>query len=177
MDTEVYDILIKIYEGCGAQIFGQICQDLLVLSIVETGCNPESIEVHNIEGVDIVIDDSNFGKYAIEVKTTKGNTVNFGRKDCEGLRKYSENKYEVILAVLKIDLQKEWIFADASRKKIKSNLQVNALYTSDKYKEFAKKVNQNFERLVKENYKGILEKGEMYLREKLKEKRIKYSGQ
>jgi Holliday junction resolvase len=177
MNTDIYYKLIEIHKKWGDKIVGQLCQDLLAISIVEMGCNPASIEVHNIEGVDIVIDDTNFGKYAIEVKTTSGETINFGEKDYKGLTKYSENDYETILAVLKIDLQKEWILADASRRTQKYNLKVNALYTADKYKELAKKINENFEKLVKENYKEILESGEKYLREKLKDKKIKYSGE
>jgi Holliday junction resolvase len=176
MNTDVYYKLVKIHKKWKEKIFGQICQDLLALSFAEMGCNPTSIEVHKIEGMDIVIDDTNFGKYAIEVKTTCGETINFGEKDYKGLTKYSENGYETILAVLKIDLQKEWILADVSRKAQKSNLKVNALSTADKYKELAKSVNGNFENLVKENYNGILESGENYLREKLEEKKIRYTG-
>ena len=177
MDTDVYYKLKNIHNKWREKIFGQICQNLLALSIAETDCNPASIEVHNIEGVDIVIDDNTLGKYAIEVKTTCGETINFGEKDYKGLTKYSENNYETILAVLRIDLQKEWILADVSGKAQKSNLKVNALYTADKYKELAKRVNENFEKLVKENYKEILESGEKYLREKLKGEKIKYSGE
>jgi len=175
LNTEVFRKLKNIHNRWGEKIFGQICQDLLALSIAEMDCNPASIEVHNIEGVDIVIDDTNFGKYAIEVKTTSGSgkTINFGEKDYKGLTKYSENGYETILAVLKIDLQKEWILANVSRKAQKYNLKVNALYTADKYKELAKMINENFEKLVKENCKEILESGEKYLREKLREKNIK----
>jgi Holliday junction resolvase len=177
LNTDVYYKLKNIHEKWREKKFGQICQDLLALSFAEMGCNPASIEVHNIEGIDIVIDDTNFGKYAIEVKTTSGETINFVEKDYKGLTKYSENDYETILAVLKIDLQKEWILADVSRKAQKYNLKVNALYTADKYKELAKRVNENFEKLVKENYKEILESGEKYLREKLKGKKIKCSGE
>jgi Holliday junction resolvase len=176
MNTDVYHKLVKIHKKWKEKIFGQICQDLLALSFAEMGCNPASIEVHNIEGVDIVIDDTNFGKYAIEVKTTCGETINLGEKDYKGLTKYSENGYETILAVLKIDLQKKWILANVSRKAQKYNLKVNELYTAKKYEELAKSVNGNFENLVKENYNGILESGENYLRKKLKEKEIKYSG-
>ena len=167
MDTDVFYKLIEIHKKWKEKIFGQICQDLLALSIVEAGCNPTNIEVHNVEGIDIVIDDNNFGKYAIEVKTTCGETINFSKKDYEGLEKYSQKNYETILAVLKIDLFKDWIFTDASKKRQKYSLKVNALYTADKYKE----------KLIKENYKEILEKGEKYLKEKLKEKKIKYSGE
>jgi Holliday junction resolvase len=176
MNTDVYHKLVKIHEKWKEKIFGQICQNLLALSFAEMVCNPASIEVHNIEGVDIVINDEKFGKYAIEVKTTSGETINFGEKDYKGLTKYSENGYKTILAVLKIDLQKEWILADVSRRAQKSNRKVNELRPADKHKELAKSVNGNFEKLVKENYNGILESGENYLREKLKEKKIKYSG-
>jgi len=176
LNTDVHYKLENIHNTWKDKIFGQICQDLLTLSFAEMGCNPASIEVHNIEGVDIVIDDTNFGKYAIEVKTTSGKTINFGEKDYKGLKKYAENNYSIILAVLKMDLHSEWILADVSGRAQNSNLKVNALYTEDKYKELAERVNKNFEKLAKENYEGILESGEKYLKEKLKEKEIRYSG-
>jgi hypothetical protein len=87
LNTDVYYKLKNIHKKWRGPTFGQICQNLLALSFAEIGCNPASIEVHNIEGVDIVIDDTNFGKYAIEVKTTSRDTINFGEKDYNGLKK------------------------------------------------------------------------------------------
>lgn len=176
MNTDVYYKLENIHTKWQEKTFGQICQDLLALSIAEIGCNPSSIEVHNIEGVDIVIDDTNFGKYAIEVKTTSKDTINFGEKDYNGLKKFSQKGYISILAVLKLNIMKEWIFVNAKKLKPKSNLSVNSLYTDETFIEKCKSINENFEKLVKENYERILEEGEKFLIEKLKEKKIKYSG-
>jgi Holliday junction resolvase len=176
MNIDVYYKLEDILNKWGGKIFGQICQDLLALSFAEMGCNPASIEVHNIEGVDIVIDDTNFGKYAIEVKTTSKDTINFGEKDHNGLKKFSQRGYISILAVLRLDIMKEWIFANAKKLKPKSNLSVNSLYTDEAFMKKCNSINENFEKLVKENYEGIFKKGEKYLKEKLKEKNIKYSG-
>jgi Holliday junction resolvase len=176
LNTDVYYKLKNIHKKWREKTFGQICQDLLALSIAEMGCNPASIEVHNIEGVDIVIDDTNFGKYAIEVKTTSKDTINFGEKDHNGLKKFSQRGYISILAVLRLDIMKEWIFANAKKLKPKSNLSVNSLYTDEAFMKKCNSINENFEKLVKENYREILESGEKYLREKLKGKKIKYSG-
>jgi predicted NodU family carbamoyl transferase len=176
METDVYNKLNEIRKRLGSQKFGQICQDLLALSIAEAGLNTVSVEVNNIEGMDIIIDDNNFGRYAIEVKITSGETIKLGEKDYNGFKKYGENKYNTILAVLKIDLHEEWILADVSKRRRKYNLKVNELYTKDEYKELANEINKNFGKLVKENYEGILKEGMEYLKRKLKEKNIKYSG-
>jgi Holliday junction resolvase len=177
LNTDVYYKLKNIHKKWRGPTFGQICQNLLALSFAEIGCNPASIEVHNIEGVDIVIDDTNFGKYAIEVKTTSRDTINFGEKDYNGLKKFSQKGYISILAVLKLDMMKEWIFANAKKLKPKSNLSVNSLYTDEAFMKKRNSINENFEKLVKENYEGILEEGGKFLIEKLKEKKIKYSGE
>jgi hypothetical protein len=71
---------------------------------------------------------------------------------------------------------KEWIFANAKKLKPKSNLSINSLYTDEAFMKKCNSINENFEKLVKENYREILESGEKYLREKLKGKKIKYSG-
>lgn len=173
MDTDVYYLLSEIKNKFRERIFGQICQDLLALAL-----EPffhENIEVRNIEGVDIIINDEK-QKYAIEVKTTSGGTINLAVKDCEGLKKFQAQGYEPILAALKWEMGAEWIFYDAQRLKPKSNLAVNGLYTADKYKKMAAAVQQHFEEEVKANYSGILTEGLEYLTNKLKEKNLKYSG-
>jgi len=177
METEVYYKLTDIRTRWGERILGQICQDLLALSFVRIGCKPESISVHNIEGIDIVIDDMDFGRYAIEVKTTSNDEVRLENKDYEGLRRYQQNNYKTILAVLKIELFKDWILADGSRFTGFCSLQVNGLYTPEEYKDIAQRINKAFEELVKTYGNGILYGGQEYLKEMLRKEGIKYSGE
>lgn len=86
MKTDTYDMLKEISEKHGPQEFGGICQDLFALSFFEI-TKSTKLEVNDVEGIDIVLEDSNLGKYAIEVKTTTKDTVNFKQKDHKGLKK------------------------------------------------------------------------------------------
>ncbi|MEM3986896.1 MAG: hypothetical protein QXR39_08985 [Candidatus Methanomethylicia archaeon] len=166
----------KIYEQIGATQFGQICQDLITLSFCELGCKPRNIEINNVEGVDIIINDPDFGKYAVEVKTTLGNFIQVGRKDYNGLTKYSENNYHSLLAVLKLDLYGEWIFYDAKKLKGPGTISVKIIYTPDNLKELSKKINEKFEDIVNEHNKKIFENKQRYTQELLRQKGIKYTG-
>lgn len=181
MKIEICNKIRKLAKKYKEQEFGQILQDLQGLVLVELGCNPEKFELYNVEGIDIVIDDESFGKYAIEVKTTSGTSINVGKKDYDGLRKFSNNGYFSILAVLKYskdsNLCGEWIlynFKNLSGPK--SNLSVNSLFTHDKLKDFANKINEKFEELVEKWYQEIAKDGVSWLREKLKKEGVKYSG-
>jgi Holliday junction resolvase len=176
METGVYFKLVDLRNRYGEQVLGQICQDLLALSFVKIGCNPASISVHNIEGVDIIFDDNNFGKYAIEVKTTSNDEITFGKKDYDGLRKYLHNDYKPILAILKIGYFKDWVFIEGERLPRPCTLNVNGLYTSEEYKGLAEKINKAFEELVLCYGREILNKGQGFLKEKLKNEGIRYSG-
>jgi len=176
MRGEVYYKLVDIRNRYGEQVLGQICQDLLAMSFVEIGCRPEGISVHNIEGVDIIIDDDNFGRYAVEVKTTSGTKVTLGEKDHDGLKKYSNNNYRPLLAILKIELLRDWIFVDGNRLNGSGILYVDRLYTDARYKGIAEKINRAFENLLIRQYHEILNRGQSYLKEKLRDEGIRYSG-
>lgn len=88
MDIEVYNKLKEIQKEYTGQIFGQICQNLLALAFAEK-FSPENVEVSNVEGIDIIINDKN-NMYAIEVKTTSGEKIKFKKKDFDG-SKYLTN--------------------------------------------------------------------------------------
>jgi DNA repair exonuclease SbcCD ATPase subunit len=98
--------------------------------------------------------------------------INNAKIKGETLQKEIENISKQIKA--KIQVWEEQI--REKKKEPKSNLKVNTLYTADKYKELAKKINENFKELVKKDYKGILAEGEEYLKKKLKGLNIKYAG-
>lgn len=174
MDTDVFYKLVEIKKRYKAQGLGQICQNLLALALKKKFPNA-TIEVKNVEGVDIIID-ANDNKYAVEVKTTSGDNVNFEEKDFRGLQTHRERGYKPILAVLKIDMSKEWIFCEAKSLKPKTTLSVNTLYTDDEFKELVKDVHIFFEKILKNHYKNIMQKGPEALLCELKKEGLKYSG-
>jgi len=175
VDTDTYNNLTKIKNERKEKVFGQICQNFLALALSYI-FPPEKIEVRNVEGVDIVIDDQT-NKYAIEVKTTSKNAINFSKKDYKGLQNYRCRNYKAILAVLKLDMHSEWIFKSADKLNSSGSKQVGELYTDEEYKDLARKVQEKFEEIVNKNSLNILSNGENYLIRLLKEKGLKYSGE
>jgi Holliday junction resolvase len=168
-----FEKLKEILDKFGSKETGQICQNLLALCFVDIGVLPSCIDVRNHEGIDIIIDDQNFGKIAIEVKTTSGSIINLGNKDYEGLDKYRKNGYIAVFAILKIDRYGEWIFYEPWRK-VKS-LSVGQIYNSGKFK-FAEMLNDSFEKLLNDLFDDIMNFGCKFLDKKLKEMGLKYSG-
>jgi len=173
MDTDVYYKLQQMKQKYGESRLGQICQNLLALSLSEI-LKPQNIEVRNVEGMDIVIENP---KYAIEVKTTSKSAVNFAEKDFKGLKDYKNRRYESLLAVLKLDMHKEWMFISTERLRHSGSYSIGRLFTDDKYKDFASQVQKCFEDIVKRYSERILSEGERFLKELLKEKGLKYSGE
>ncbi|MHA2621513.1 MAG: hypothetical protein V2G42_07735 [bacterium JZ-2024 1] len=176
MRTETYIALSKMLEKYSENQLGKILQSLLGLSLYETlNCPPECITLNLVEGVDIIVECKDF-KYAIEVKTTKGRRINIGEKDFEGLKKYKENSYTPLMAILKIDLHSQWLFINPERLERKFFWNINEVYTDDIYKNVSEKVNGAFEELVLKHSQEIQDNGSNYLLEILKEKKIRCSG-
>jgi Holliday junction resolvase len=179
MRYETVKKLKKLKEKFNPKELGQIFQDLLAIAFSKIGIPEENIDVSNVEGVDIIIDNENFGKYAIEVKTTSTDYINFGQKDLEGLKKYQNNGYKSYLAAFKLkDLDfAKWIFMSINNLPFKkSNLSVNSLFTSDDFKEEAKKLNEEFENLLNDYADEILKNGLKYLTDEIKRRGLKCSG-
>ncbi len=170
MKTDVYNKLKNIVEKHKPSEFGGICQDLLALSFAESKW--DKLEVHDVEGIDILYD-GELGKFAIEVKTTTKKEISVGEKDCQGLKRMKKEGYIPILAVLRLDMFNDWIFYKAEKLKPASNLSVNIIYTHDELKEVAKKINENFENLVMKHYKELYDKGRRYIISELKKEGIK----
>jgi len=173
MDTDVYYLLKDIKEKYGARRFGHICQNLLALALNEI-FKTKDMEVRNVEGVDIVIENP---KYAIEVKTTSKSKINFAKKDFEGLEDYKNRGYESFLAVLSINMNAEWMFISVERLRHSGSYSIGRFYTDNKYKKFASQAQKYFEDIVKKYYERISSEGERVLIESLREKGLKYSGE
>lgn len=91
MKTETYDKLKKLYDKYNAQEFGKICQKLLALSFCNAGYG--HIVERGVQGVDVDAVKENGERYAIEVKTSKYDTINFQKKM---LKVYKKGRLMVI---------------------------------------------------------------------------------
>jgi hypothetical protein len=91
--------------------FGKICQGLAALAFRATGFT--HVVCRLSEGVDIDLD-GQFGKFAVEVKTTHGEEIELAPKDISGLAARKHDGYEPLVAALRIGFLADWVLARAS---------------------------------------------------------------
>lgn len=175
MKTEVIELLEKLYKRYSSKHqFGKICQMILVLAISDSNKFRVN-EVRLVEGVDIDIEDeSKKEKFAIEVKTTKSSKLSLRKKDIDSLRKRLESdNYQPVLAVLRIVTFSDWLFVKANSLR-SGNVLIDSLRPY-RIKELEDKFKPQFEHTVKSEFRNIMQKGQRYLLNKLKENGIKVS--
>ena len=111
MEPHTFLLLKELQESPISSDFGKICQSLLALALRENGF--DHVVNRLVEGVDIDAS-GNLGQFAIEAKTTEGQEVLVGEKDLKGWEDRSQDKYEPVLAALRISLLSNWVLCDAS---------------------------------------------------------------
>lgn len=90
--------------------FGKLCQILAALAFRAAGFTHVVCRIS--EGVDIDLD-GQLGKYAVEVKTTRGEEIDVAEKDVSGLAKRKHDGYKPLIAALRIGFLSDWVLADA----------------------------------------------------------------
>ncbi|MEM4605941.1 MAG: hypothetical protein QW103_02820 [Candidatus Pacearchaeota archaeon] len=174
MQTETYNFLREISKNFSE--VGKVLQCLLGLAFYKAleKCNPYSISINLVEGVDINIECESF-KYAVEVKITQGDHISLKKKDFEGLKKFKEKGYLTLIGILRLDLHSEWIFVHPEKfAKRKYTWKINELYTEDFFKELGKKINDLFESLILNYASQVKEKGLRGVLAILKKENIRY---
>jgi Holliday junction resolvase len=166
MNTETYERLKKLYDEYGPQEFGKLCQKFLALAFQAAGYT--HIIERGVQGVDIDAANAKGEKYAVEVKTTATKTVVFDEKDVTGLEKRKEDGYQPVVAVLRLDRFSNWLFAKADA--IKAGTIIIDSLRSYRHRELESCVCPVFEKAVKDNFKGALEEGQMFLDKVLRQK-------
>lgn len=159
MKTEIYERLMHLRRKYGPKEFGKICQKLLAIAYRMGGYT--HIVERGVQGVDVDAASKNDEKYSVEVKTTVTPSVNFGQKDFDGLNKRKEDGYQPVLAVLRLNILSDWIFAKADSINV-GRMYIDLLqpYRIVKLEEFIRPL---FEKAVEEHFKGILLEGQSYL--------------
>ena len=168
MKTETYRSLIKLHIKFKPQEFGKICQKILAISFQESGYNCVAETERGVQGVDIGEVEKGDEKYSIEVKTTNKDIIYYGQKDLDGLKYQKEKGYEPIIAVLRLDMFSDWIFARADRLKIGS-IYINS-FRAFRLPELEKTIQPFFDIAVEEHFMSTMEGGQEYLDKVLKSK-------
>lgn len=174
METKSYDNLRKILKIHKEGETGKILQCLLGLSFSRMSYKPEKIEVNLVEGVDIVLEDEQYGKYAIEVKTTSRDKIRIEDIDLKKLESYEKNGYTAMVSILKISLYSKWLFIPLEKFKRKHTWNVDDLSTFND-NELSNKVNETFENLLSKYSDDIKKGGLRFMLDLLEKESIKFS--
>ena len=169
MKTETYERLKSLYEKHKSREFGKLCQKFLAIAFQTAGYT--HIEERGVQGVDFDAAKEGKEKYAVEVKTTVGKSVNFEQKDVEGLKRRKKDSYQPVLAVLRLNRFSDWILATADT--IESgNLYIDSLRVH-RLPELERCIGPLFDRVVEEHFEGAVQEAQTYLDKVLRSKGMK----
>ena len=173
MEIDTYYHLENLRKSLGDTLLGQVCQNLLALSFFSV-LSPKSGEVNNVEGIDILIEEEE-RSWAVEVKTTSQKRIVLGKKDIRTLEEYERRGYITLLAILPLQVSKEWILYPFSRVK-GTSLEISLLGTKRELKSLQKALEKHFEDLVRKYAYSIQKEGVGFTIDLLKKHHFKWSG-
>lgn len=168
MKTEIYERLKNLHHKSGPQEFGKLCQKFLAIAFQMAGYT--HIVERGVQGVDVDAAGEKGEKYAVEVKTTATRSVNFEKKDVDGLQKRKEDGYQPILAVLRLDRFSDWIFAKADTVK-PGSVYIDSLKIY-RLPELEGRLCPLFDRAVDEHFDGTMREAQRYLDNVLRQRDI-----
>lgn len=168
MKIETYEQLKNLHDKYGPQVFGKLCQKFLAITFQMIGYM--HIVERGVQGVDIDASGKIGDKYAVEVKTTMTQSVNFEQKDVDGLKMRKEDGYRPVLAVLRLNRFSDWIFAKADKIQA-GNIMIDSLRVH-RVSELENQIKDTFENVVIEHYDGTLRDAQRYLDNILRQKGV-----
>ena len=168
MKIETYERLRRLHERYGAQEFGKVCQKLLAISFGMAGYG--HVVERGVQGVDVDAAEENGERYAVEVKTTTRQLVQFEQKDAEGLENRRKDGYQPLLAVFRLFLFSEWYFVKADRLK-PGGIPFDSLRPY-RLRTLEDRIKPYFDQAMEEHFKGAMERSQAYLDGVLREKGI-----
>jgi hypothetical protein len=111
--TVIYQLLSALHERHGPQEFGKICQKFVAIAFRAAGY--AHVVERGVQGVDVDAANGSGEKFALELKTTVKDVVEFKRKDADGLASRSQDGYLPLLGVLRLAPLSDWWLAEAVR--------------------------------------------------------------
>lgn len=107
MRLEVHRRLADLSEAAGKE-YGKLVQKLLAVAFLEAGAG--AVTDRSTQGIDLEVE-LDGAALALEVKTTEGGALRFGKKDLDGLAAREAGGARAYLAVLGPGLLDEWTLA------------------------------------------------------------------
>jgi Holliday junction resolvase len=163
MTPATFELLEQLHARHGPREFGKMCQKFLALSFRQAGFT--HIEERGVQGVDLDAA-SDTEKYTTEVKTTVKDSIQFQKKDAEGLLKRTADGYRPLLAVLRLGLFSDWFLVHADR--LKPGLLLIDMLRPYRFTELEQRLDPLFDEAVRLHGAGALREAQVYLDEVLR---------
>jgi hypothetical protein len=103
--------LTILHRSHGPREFGKIYQKFVAIAFRTAGY--QHVVERGVQGVDVDAANGSGEKYALELKTTSKDSVDFKQKDIDGLRSRSEDGYLPLLGVFRLGPLSDWWLAEA----------------------------------------------------------------
>lgn len=169
MKVDTFQHLQQIRAKSGPGIFGKIAQKLLALALYEAGFL--DIVEREVQGADIDATDVAGKKYALEVKTTDGDSVPITRENIEALKDRTNDGYLPVIAALRIQMFDDWVFANIPVGDLRPGPLPLSRLRAYRTKDIETSVCPAFEAVVSQHFGGVLARGGYYLSQVLAQKR------
>ena len=172
MKIETLNLLQELQKEFGVRgspsgSFGKIVQKLLALSFHEIGFT--NVVERGVQGVDIDITGTSNQKFAFEVKTTEKLSISLSSDNVEALRDRTKDGYSPVIAVLRLFPLEDWIFAKIPIDEVPIGTVLIESLRRYRMKDLESQLSTIFDKVVQKHFYGIMERGEQYLKEQLKQ--------
>jgi hypothetical protein len=157
-------MLVRLHKHHGPQEFGKICQKFIALAFREAGF-PHVVE-RGVQGVDVDAANGSAERYSIEHKTTIKDSIEFKRKDVDGLMSRCQDGYLPLLGVLRLGLLSDWWLAKVDQLK-PGRLCVERL-RSYRRKDLEIAIRPFLDAIIDQHFEATLYRSQAYLDEVLR---------
>ena len=154
-------------KGTASGPFGKIAQKLLALSFHKIGFY--NIVERSVQGADIDITKNKDEKYTCEVKVSDRLVFNLANDNIAALSDRSNDGYIPLIAVLKLSVCSDWVIMKIPINEIPSGDVLIDSLRKFRLKDIEKAVSIAFDKVFEEHFEETLKKGDIYLRERLKQ--------
>lgn len=169
MKVRTFQQLQALRDKYGPGIFGKIAQKLLALAFYDAGfCH---VVERGVQGVDIDAANSADRRYALEVKTTDGESVPISKENVEALKARAKDGYLPLIAGLRMQLFEDWILANIPLDQLRPQSLPLRRLRAYRLKDLETSMCPAFEAVVNHHWSGVLSGGEGYLIRLLEDRR------
>jgi len=169
MRSGTFDCLRQLRAKYGPGVYGKIAQKLLALAFYEAGFR--HVVERGVQGVDIDVASSAEEKYALEVKTTDGESITISNENIEALRERAKDGYVPLIAALRMQLFEDWMFGKIPLGQLRAGSLPLRRLRAYRLRALETLVCPAFEAVVKQHFTAVLSGGEHCLSDLLEQRR------